>query len=172
MAAAVPTTTGTIAAGRVRSRAPSTQRRNFPGAGGAAVFSVTARSALREARPPGSRTTRETSEVGWATLLEGVPPLLGLLAHVEEHGRVTGELLQPGEAVVGRVDAAFQHAERERRQREHLPAPGDRLVLELGEGDHRVDQPPLERGRRVVLAAEEPDLLRAFETHRAGEQAR
>ena len=48
----------------------------------------------------------------------------------------------------------------------------DRLDLEVGERDDRVDEAHLERLLRVVLAAEEPDLLGALLPDLGGEQAR
>src|SRR5688500_17865457 len=79
-AQAVPTSTGTTAAGSVRGRAPATHR-----------FTSGAPGELRE--------------VGRALLLVGVAALLGLLRHVEEQVRVVGQLLDPGEAVLLGVEA-------------------------------------------------------------------
>src|SRR5471030_3154610 len=80
-AAAVPTRTGTMAAGRVRGRAPRTQRMTGPGTAGAGR----ARSALTggTSRADGrSRATGETTEVRGPVLLKCVAALLALLAHV------------------------------------------------------------------------------------------
>src|SRR5436305_8159939 len=78
-----------------------------------------------------SRTLREPAEVRLALLHVRVPPLLGLLAHVEEEIGVVRELLDAGEAVLGGVEAGLQDPQRERRELEHLAAPADGLLLEL-----------------------------------------
>src|SRR3954451_6705369 len=108
MPSAVPTSTGAIAAGSVRGRAAMSQMRTG-----------------KRLRPP-----RELREVGPALLHVGVAALLRLVAHVEEQRRVAGELLDAGEAVVGRVKRRLQHPQGERREREHLAAPLDGLRLE------------------------------------------
>src|SRR4051794_2907952 len=145
-AAAVPTSTGEIAAGRVRGRA-------------AISHSLTGSGALWE---PG--------EVGSPTLDVGVAPLLALLGHVEEEGRVVRELLQAGEPVLGGVEARLQEAQREGGEVRHLAAPGDGLALQLGERDHRVDQAHPERLPGVVEPAQEPDLLRPLDADVAGQK--
>ena len=83
-----------------------------------------------------------------------------------------GELLDAGHPVLGGVEARLQQPQRERRQLEHLAAPLDRLHLELLERDDGVDEAHLERLLRVVLAAEEPDLLRLLLADLGREQAR
>src|SRR4051794_4712662 len=150
IASAVPTRTGAMAAGSVRGRAAMSQIRTGP--------------ALR--------SPRELREVGAALLDVGVAALLGLVAHVEEQRRVAGELLDAGEPVVGGVERRLQHPQGERREREHLAAPLDGLLLEALERHDRVDEAPVERRLRVVLAAEEPHLHRALAADLAGEQAR
>ena len=144
IAAAVPTSTGAIAAGRVRGRAAISQI--FTGDGGTS-------------RSPG------------AALLVGVAPLLPLLAHVEEQGGVVGELLEPGEAVLLRVEAGLQQPQRERREMGHLTAPGDGFALQIGKRDDRVDQTHLEPFTSVVEAAEKPHLLGPLDADVAGEEA-
>src|SRR5262249_38351016 len=85
-AAAVPTSTGAIAAGSVRGRA-------------AMSHNLISRRLLRyRVRGGGvcgacSRTFGELGEIGAATLGVRVASLLALLAHVEEQRRVVGELL-------------------------------------------------------------------------------
>src|SRR3954449_2309467 len=150
MPSAVPTSTGAMAAGSVRGRAAMSQIRTAP--------------ALR--------SPRELREVGAALLDVGVAALLGLVAHVEQQRRVAGELLAPRQPVLGGVERRLQHPQRERRQRQHLAAPLHRLLLELLERHDRVDEAPVERGLRVVLAAEEPDLHRPVAPDLAGEQPR
>src|SRR3954447_25300611 len=119
-----------------------------------------------------SGTLGELVEVGLALLEVGALALLRLLAHVVEERGIAGELLDAGEAIVGRVARRLDHAQRERAVLEHLPAPRDRLLLELLERDDRVDQPHVERLLRVVLAAQEPDLARLLLADRAREQPR
>src|SRR4051812_38634978 len=86
-ASAVPTSTGATAAGSVRGRAATSQRRSAP---------------------PTSGALRESAEVGLALLDVGVTALLCLLRHVEEEVRVVRELLDAGESVLGGVEARLQ----------------------------------------------------------------
>src|SRR6202011_2048653 len=102
-------------------------------------------SARCELLPRWSGALREAGEV-WGTLLPvGVAPLLGLLAAVEEEVRVMCQLLDSGQAIFGGVEARLQQAQRERGEREHLPAPRDRLLLEALERHDRVHHPHLQR---------------------------
>src|SRR5437588_1308488 len=71
----------------------------------------------------GSGAARELREVGLALLQVGVPPFLGLIAHIEQQVGVVGELLEPRQPVLVGVEARLQQTERERRHREHLTAP-------------------------------------------------
>src|SRR5438067_3282190 len=150
-ASEVPTSTGATDAGSVRTRAAITQMRR----------------ALVRSGTPG-----EAGEIRRALLLVGVAALLGLRAFVEEQVRVVGQLLEPREAVLGGVEARLQQAQRERRQREHLPTPLKRLRLESLERDHGVHQPHLLRLARGVLPAQEPHLLRLLGAHQARQQTR
>src|SRR4051794_9659210 len=91
-AAHVPTTTGAADTGSVRGRAPATH-----------LFIASCSWAVRE--PLELR----------ATLLEvRLLALLCFFGHVVEERRVAGELLDPGEAVVGRVARRLDHPQRER----------------------------------------------------------
>src|SRR4051812_22468423 len=76
-AAALPTSTGAIAAGSVRRRAAMTHMRR----------PLTA--------PATSRSARELGEVRVTLLLEGLAALASLLASVEEQVRVVRQLLNP-----------------------------------------------------------------------------
>src|SRR4249919_1232099 len=145
IAAAVPTSTGAIAAGSVRGRAANTQ--------------------ILKSGP-----LRVLGEVRAASLLVGVPPLLTLLGHVEEERRVVGELLDAGEAVLGGVEARLEQPQREGGEGGHLAAPGHRLSLQVSEGHDGVDQSHLECLLRVVEAGEEPDLLRPLHPDVAGQE--
>src|SRR3954464_13509844 len=145
IAAAVPTRTGAIAAGRVRGRAAISQ--------------------ILKSGP-----LRVLGEVRAASLLEGVAALLALLAHVEEQGRVVGELLDAGEAVLGRVEARLEQAQGEGGERRHLAAPGDGLSLEVAEREDRVDEAHLQRLLRVIEPQQEPDLLRLLDADVGREQ--
>src|SRR5215213_10164552 len=92
-AAAVPTSTGATAAPNVRGRAPCTH----------SDADVT-RPPPRNLRGRGSSgALGELVEVGLALLEVGALALLRFLTHVVEERRVAGELLDAGEAVVGRV---------------------------------------------------------------------
>src|SRR3954452_1904227 len=157
MASDVPTRTGATAAGSVRTRAAMTQMRS---------------DFMSDPRLPASdlsRAAREPREVRRALGLVGLAALARLLAGVEEEVRVVGELLQAGVAVLAGVEARLKQAQREGRQREHLAAPLDRLLLEALAWHDGVDQPPVERLVRVVLAAQEPDLLGALLAHLRGQ---
>src|SRR3954453_2672657 len=149
-ASAVPTSTGATAAGSVRGREATSQ----------------SRSGLWRLRPLG-----ELAEVGSALLAVGVTALLRLFRCVEEEVGVVGELLDAGQAVLRSVEAGLQEPQRERRQREHLAAPLDGLLLEPFERDHRVHESHVERRLRVVLAAEEPELLGLLGADQVGQQA-
>src|SRR4051795_3720210 len=122
-ASAVPTSTGATAAGSVRGREATSQSRN----------------GLKAA----SRALRESLEVGLSLFAVGVTALLRLLGHVEEEVGVVRELLDAGEAVVRRVEAGLQEAQRERRQCQHLAAPLDGLLLEPLDRHHGVHEPHL-----------------------------
>src|SRR4051812_14059344 len=139
-AAEVPTSTGATAAPNVRGRAPCTHN-------DADVM-------------PTSGPLRELVERRLALLEVGALALLGLFTHVVEEGGVAGELLDPGETVVGRVARRLDHAERERAVLQHLPAPCHGLLLQPLERHDGVDQAHVEGLLRVVLAAQEPDLAR------------
>src|SRR5271154_2992900 len=149
-ASEVPTSTGAIAAGRVRTRAAITQMR-----------SALTLGSLGEAR-----------EVGRAPLLVCVASLLCLFAFVEEKVRVVGQLLDPRQPVLGGVEARLQEPQRKRREREHLPAPADRLLLQAIERHDRVDESHLKRFGGRVLPAQEPDLLGLLRPDRVRQQPR
>src|SRR5439155_23934770 len=83
-----PTSTGAIAAGNVRGRAPATH-----------TFT-------------GSRSLRELLELGPPPAEVGVLALLRLPGHVVEERRVAGQLLDASRAVVGHVQRRPQPAER------------------------------------------------------------
>src|SRR4051794_3410213 len=148
IAAAVPTRTGAIAAGSVRGRA--------------AISQILMLGPLRPLWVLG--------EVRAASLLEGIAALLALLAHVEEERRVVGELLDPGEAVLGRVEARLEQAEGKGGERRHLAAPRDGLSLEVVEWEDRVDETHLQSFIRVVEPQKKPDLLRLLDADVGGEQ--
>src|SRR6202022_857410 len=86
-----------------------------------------------------SGPSREAREVRRALLTVGVAPLLRLLGPVEQQVRVVRQLLDAAEAVLGGVEARLQQTQGEGRQREHLAAPPDGLLLQLLECHDRVD---------------------------------
>src|SRR3954447_12862179 len=145
---AVPTSTGTMAAGSVRGRAPATHL-------------LTA----------ASRALRELLEVRAALVHVGVATLSRFLGLVVEQRRVAGELLDAGEAVVGRVHRRLDHAQRERAVVQHLVAPPHGLLFELFERDDDVDEAHLVGPLRVVLPAQEPHFPRQLLSDVAGEKA-
>src|SRR3954466_4387404 len=138
-ASAVPTSTGATAAGSVRGRAATAQRRSAPMRSGA---------------------LRELAEVGLALLAVCIASLLRLLRCIEEEVGVVRKLLNAGEAVLGGVEAGLQQPQGEGGELQHLAAPLHRLLLESLQRHDCVDESHLERLLGVVLAAEEPDLLR------------
>src|SRR5690349_9969729 len=148
----VPTSTGATAAGSVRGRDATSH----------------SRSGLSAAL----RALRESSEVRLSLLAVGVTALLRFLRHVEEEVGVVRELLEAGETVLRRVEAGLEEAQRERRERHHLAAPLDGLLLEALERHNRVHEPHVERLVRVVLAAEEPDLLGLLGADEVAQHAR
>src|SRR3954466_9637955 len=127
-ARAVPTSTGATAAGSVRGREATSQSRSGltapPRCLGPRSWGRRRRLDLR------SRALRELAEVGLALLAVGVASLLRLLRHVEEEVGVVRELLDAGEAVLGRVEAGLEEPQREGGEREHLAAPLHGLLLE------------------------------------------
>src|SRR4051812_43181086 len=149
-ASAVPTSTGATAAGSVRGRAATTHRRRAPTRSGA---------------------LRELAEVGLALLAVGVASLLRLLRCVEEEVGVVREQLDPGETVLGGVEARLEESQREGGELQHLAAPLHRLLLQLLEWHDPVYESHLQRLLRVVLAAEEPDLLRLLRADEVGQRA-
>src|SRR3954466_1439234 len=92
-ASAVPTSTGATAAGSVRGRAATTQRRSPPTRSGA---------------------LRELAEVGLALLAVGVASLLRFLRCIEEEVGVVRQLLDPREPVLGGVEARLEEPQGER----------------------------------------------------------
>src|SRR6185437_10471189 len=148
-ASEVPTSTGAIAAGSVRTRAAMIQMR----------------AALTWLCAPG-----KAREVGLALLAVGVATLLRLLTAVEEQVGVVGQLLDPAEAVLGGVEARLQQTQGEGGEREHLAAPAHRLLLEPLERHDRVDHAHLARLLGRVLAAEKPDLLGLLRADQVREQ--
>src|SRR2546421_5003229 len=149
-ASEVPTSTGAIAAGSVRTRAAMTQ--------------------MRAARTLGA--LGKAGEVGRALLHVGVAALARLLARVEEQVRVVGELLDAREPVLGGVEAGLQQAQREGGEGEHLAAPAHGLLLQPLQRHDGVHEPHLQRLLGGVLPAQKPDLLRLLDAHRIRQQAR
>src|SRR4051794_34249602 len=153
-AAEVPTSTGAIAAGRVRTRAAITQ----------------IRSGLMSPAPA-SRALRGLAEVRLAALLVGVAPLLALLGHVEEKRRVVGELLEAGDAVLVGVEAGLEQAQGHGGEGQHLATPGDGLALQVGERDDCVHQTHLPGFLGLVEAREKPEFLGLLHPDVADQQA-
>src|ERR671915_516530 len=168
-ASEVPTSTGATAAGSVRGREASSQSLSVP-RGPAARPVSPLMAASRRGPSPSSRPLRKLAEVGASLRLVGLAPLLRLLAGVEEEVGVVGELLEAGHAVLCGVEARLEETQCEGGELEHPAAPGDGLLLEPLERHDRVDEPHLERLARVVLAAQEPDLLGLLLADLGGEQ--
>src|SRR5438128_4969441 len=149
-ASEVPTSTGAIAAGSVRTRAAMTQ--------------------MRTARTLGA--LGKAGEVRCALLHVGVAALARLLACVEQQVRVVRELLDAREPILGGVEARLQQAQREGGEREHLAAPAHGLLFQPLQRHDRVHETHLQRLRRRVLPAQKPDLLGLLDPHRVRQQAR
>src|SRR5690348_668311 len=156
-ATAVPTRTGETEAASVAGRTADHQTRARLGTGAAATVIA-------------SGSFRKAGKVRLSLLDVGVASLLRLFAHVVEQGRVAGQLLDPGQPVVGGVHAGLDHAQRERAVLEHAPAPGHRLSLEVGQRHDLVDEAHSERLLGVVLLAQEPDLARLLLAHDSRQQ--
>src|SRR5699024_3709690 len=105
-----------------------------------------------------------------ALFLERVPALLCLLAHVEEHRRIAGELLHTGGTIADGVDGALEHAQCQRGLVQHLTGPGDGFLLQFLQGHHGVDQPHVQRFLGAVLTAQVPDLAGLLQPNGLGEQ--
>src|SRR4029077_15474066 len=114
---------------------------------------------------------RKFAEVGLPLLHISVAAFLGLFAHVIEKRGVARELLNAGEAVIGRVEARLQHAQGERAELEHPAAPCDRLLLERRQRHDLVDEAHLEGLLGVVLLTEKPDLASLLLADDAGKEA-
>src|SRR5262245_7017440 len=100
-AAHVPTTTGAAETGSVRGRAPATHL--FMVTPSLAGESMAGESMAGESMAGESWTVREPLELGPTLLEVRLLAFLRLFGHVVEERRVTGELLDAGEAVVGGV---------------------------------------------------------------------
>ena len=101
-----------------------------------------------------------------------VAPLLRLLAHVIEERGVAGELLHAGEAVDAGVRTGLQQPERERGDARASRGTTRRSSLSSSSsGTTAFTRPHASAVCGVVLAAEEPDLLRALLADLPREQA-
>src|SRR5215472_5038723 len=103
-------TTSAPSPGRVRTRPSCTATAVPARTAETDTASVAGRAASHQTRP-GLGPLREAGEVGLALLDVGVTPLLCLLAQVVEKRGVAGELLDAGQAVVGRVHPGLEHAQ-------------------------------------------------------------
>src|SRR6478735_6909344 len=127
---------------------------------------VTAPAPRSRSGPPG-----EPFELRPSLLLVGLPALLGFVGGVEEQVGVMRQLLDSGVPVLGRVEAGLHQPQGEGRQPQHLAAPGDRLGLQIGQRYDGVHQTHFSGLLRVVLPAEEPDLLGLLDPDQVGQQA-
>src|SRR5919201_489916 len=157
IAIAVPTSTGATEAARVAGRTADHQT-------SAALGRVSAAVAI------GLGALGELREVRLSLLHVRVAAYLRLFAHVVEERRVAGQLLDARQPVVRGVHACLDHAQRERAELEHLAAPRDRLLLQVGDRHDLVHEPHRQRLLRVVLLAQEPDLACLLLADDAGEQ--
>src|SRR5438067_6197205 len=110
--------------------------------------------------PRDSWDARKLVEAGLPLFHVRVASLLRLLRHVIEEGGVAGEVEEADLSVAVCVHRRLHAAQRHRREREHLPAPLQRLLLEPLERHDGVDEAHVEGLLGVVLPAEEPDLAR------------
>ena len=108
-AMAVPIRTGATDAGRVLGRAARSQTKTGPGVVEAVgEFTFSPHRSFPDSRAPG-----ELREVRLALFHERVPSFLAFLGHVEQHGGVAGEFLQPGLAVAVCVERRLEAANRD-----------------------------------------------------------
>src|SRR5204862_2828895 len=127
-------------------QSPSPRARARPRPPALPVARPTTRLA-RRAEEPRRRPLRslwKLREVRLALLHVGVATFLRLFAHVIEESRVARELLDAGEAVVGRIEAGLEHAQRERAELEHAAAPGHGFLFQVSERDDLVDESHVE----------------------------
>src|SRR5262245_5730515 len=108
-ASAVPTATGTTAAVSVTGRQARTHAPSEP----ARLAGTDGRGATSSTGVPSGQPL-EALVVRLPLLDVGVLPLLALFGHVEEQGRVAGELLEAELSVAVGVERALQTAERDR----------------------------------------------------------
>jgi hypothetical protein len=125
-----------------------------------------------EATPTATGTPGELGEVRRPLLQVGVATFLRFLRQVIEQGGVAGQLLDAGQTVIDGVATGLDHAQGQRRVLQHLPAPGHRLLLQLVQRHHRVDQTHGQCLLGVVLATQEPDLPGLLLAHAVGQQSR
>src|SRR5450756_2942511 len=100
---------------------PSCSRRGRPGYSWSRMAPAPSPSPDGGLGAPGSEVVGEARPVGRALLEERVSPLGSLVGHVRESGRLPGEDLLAGEAVVGQVEGELQHPDRLRRLRRDDP---------------------------------------------------
>ncbi len=89
------------------------------------------------------------------------------IAHVEEHGGISSELLNARLAVQLSIESSLDEAQRDGGEFHHFARPLDVFVLQLFKGDNFVDQSHVQCFLGVVLAAEEPDFARLLLTDAA-----
>src|SRR5438105_11971659 len=99
------------------------------------------------------RAFGESREVGLSLLEVGVTAFLGLLTHVVQQRRVSGQLLDARQAVVGGVHPGLDHAQRERAVLEDPAGDRDRLLFQPGQWHDTVDQAHRQRLLGAVLLA-------------------
>src|SRR5690606_37604842 len=123
-AVALPTSTGTTAAGSVAGRAAMSH-----------IFRAPGRSACgRSDGPtpnPALREAWELGEIGLPLLKECVPSFFGFVGHVEQQRRVAGQLLQARQPVGVRVEGGLQEPDSRRAHLQNLLGPLDGLFLQL-----------------------------------------
>src|SRR5215467_10903482 len=106
--------------------------------------------ALRQAREPG--------KIRRALLQEGIPSLLALFSHVEEHRCITGQLLNTRQTIGVCIEGRFQEAQRKRAFLQYLLCPLDSLFFQAFQRYYSVNQSHIQGLLGGVLPAEIPDL--------------
>ena len=95
-------------------------------------------------------------------MVESVATFLTFFRHVEQHGGVARQLLQPRLPVTVGVQRSFQAAQRHRAVLQHFAAPTDGFFFQIRQRYHGVDKAHIQRLFCVVLTAQEPDFSRFF----------
>src|SRR5690242_312382 len=106
--------------------------------------------------------TRKPGEIGLALLQKGISPLLTLFSHVVEHGCITCQFLNTGQAIGISIECSFEEAQGNRAFLQYLLCPLYCLFLQAFQWNNGVNQSHFQCLLGRVLPAEIPDLAGFF----------